>query len=210
MKKARLKDRLFLLLIVALSTFLRFYRFPSLPGGLNQDEASAGYESYALLLHGTDRWGNKFPVYFPGWGTGQNVLLSYLNIPFIKVFGLTIFGERLLSAILSVLTIVVLYAFVEKLYDTRTALIASFLLGTAPWHIMMSRWGLESSLLPCFLLLGVASLSYCYTSKYSKMLIPFSLFFLAVAFYAYAVSIIIIPIFLVLYFLLVGLGNSWR
>src|SRR2546421_4554281 len=102
-KKVLLKDHLLFLLIMALSAFLRFYRFPSLPAGLNQDEASAGYESYALLLHGTDRWGNKFPVYFPGWGTGQNVLLSYLNIPFIKVFGLTIFGERFLSAILGVL-----------------------------------------------------------------------------------------------------------
>jgi Gpi18-like mannosyltransferase/4-amino-4-deoxy-L-arabinose transferase-like glycosyltransferase len=209
-KKARLKDHRLFLLIVALSTFLRFYRFPSLPMGLNQDEASAGYETFALLLHGTDRWGNRFPVYFPSWGSGQNVLLSYLNIPFIEVFGLTIFGERFSSALLGVLTIVVLYTFVKKRYDTRTALIAAFLLGTNPWHIMMSRWSLESNLLPCFLLLGIASLSYCYTSKHSRILIPFSLFFLALSFYAYGVSIIIIPIFLVLYFLFVGFGTLWR
>jgi 4-amino-4-deoxy-L-arabinose transferase-like glycosyltransferase len=210
MKKARLKDCLLFLLIMTLSTFLRFYQLSSLPVGLFQDEASAGYESYALLLHGTDRWGNRFPIYFPSWGTGQNVLLSYLNIPFIKVFGLTIFGQRFLSAILGILTIVVLYAFVKKLYDTRTALIASFMLGTIPWHIMMSRWSLESNLLPCFLLLGIASLSYCHTSKYSKILVPFSLFFLALTFYAYAISIAIIPVFLVLYFRLVGLGSTWR
>src|SRR5260370_3218053 len=208
-KKVLLKDHLLVLLIIALSTFLRFYQFPSLPAGLNIDEASAGYESYALLLHGTDRWGNKFPVYFPRRGSGQNVLLSYLNIPFIKIFGLTVFAERVLSAILGVLTIVVLYAFVKKLYNARTALIASFILGTSPWHIMMSRWSLESELLPFFLLLGVASLSYCYTSKYSRILIPFSLFFLALSFYAYAISVIITPVILVLYFPFVGLRNTW-
>src|SRR5262244_681933 len=83
------RDRLLFLLIVGLSSVLRFYEFPLLPSGLSSDEVSAGYETYALLLHGTDRWGNKFPVYFPGWGSGQNVLLSYLNIPFVKFFGLT-------------------------------------------------------------------------------------------------------------------------
>jgi len=104
MKKARLKDRLLFLLIMALSTLLRFYQFPSLPAGLFQDEASAGYETYALLLHGTDRWGNPFPIYFPSWGTGQNVLLSYLNIPFIRVFGLTAFCLRFSSVLLGLLT----------------------------------------------------------------------------------------------------------
>src|SRR4051812_29445262 len=76
MKKVHIKDHQIFVLIVALSTFLRFYRFPSLPTGLLQDEASAGYETYALLLRGTDRWGNPWPVYFPSWGSGQNVLLS--------------------------------------------------------------------------------------------------------------------------------------
>jgi hypothetical protein len=204
-KKACTKERLPFILIMSLATFLRFYQFPSLPIGLNQDEASAGYETYALLLHGTDRWGNKFPVYFPSWGSGQNVLLSYLNIPFIKVFGLTVLGERLSSALLGVLTIVVLYGFVKRWYGTKAALIATFLLGTNPWHIMLSRWSLESNLLPCFFLFGIACLSYCSTSQYARILKPFSLLLLSLSFYAYGVAAVIIPIFLVIYFLLIGL-----
>ena len=97
LKKGDTKEHRILLLIMAMSTFLRLYQFPSLPAGLQWDEVSAGYETYALLLHGTDRWGNPFPVYFPSWGSGQNVLLSYLNMPFIAIFGLTAFGERLSS-----------------------------------------------------------------------------------------------------------------
>ncbi|HEY4032706.1 MAG TPA: hypothetical protein VGL94_01930 [Ktedonobacteraceae bacterium] len=65
LKKGDSKEHRILLLIMALSTFLRLYQFPSLPAGLQWDEVSAGYETYALLLHGTDRWGNPFPVYFP-------------------------------------------------------------------------------------------------------------------------------------------------
>jgi 4-amino-4-deoxy-L-arabinose transferase-like glycosyltransferase len=210
MKKVPIKSGQLLLLMMALSTFLRFYQFPSLPAGLEWDEVSAAYESYALLLHGTDRWGNPFPAYFPAWGSGQNVLLSYLNIPFIAVFGLTAFGERFSSALLGLLTIVVFYAFVKRWYGTRTALIAAFLLGTNPWHIMASRWSLESNLLPSFLLFGIACLSYCYTSKYTYLLMPFSLFLLAIAFYAYGVAIIIIPTFLVLYFGMIGLGTLRR
>ncbi|HWS84940.1 MAG TPA: glycosyltransferase family 39 protein [Ktedonobacteraceae bacterium] len=207
MKNVHIKERQLLLLVMAVSTFLRFYQFPSLPAGLQWDEVSAAYESYALLLHGTDRWGNLFPVYFPSWGSGQNVLLSYLNMPFIAVFGLTAFGERFSSALLSLLTIVVFYTFVKRWYGTRTALIAALLLGTNPWHIMASRWSLEANLLPPFLLFGIACLSYCYTSKYTRLLMPFSLVFLAFAFYAYGVSIIIIPTFLVLYFGMIGLGT---
>src|SRR5215813_12676405 len=113
-KKILLRDRLLFFLIIVLSSVLRFYEFPLLPSRLSSDEVSAGYETYALLLHGTDRWGNKFPVYFPGWGSGQNVLLSYLNIPFVKFFGLTAFAERFSSALLGLLTIIVLYAFIKK------------------------------------------------------------------------------------------------
>src|SRR5205814_4529503 len=126
-------------LIMALATFLRFYRFVSLPMGFQPEEVNDIYESYALRLHGADRWGNPFPILFPAWGSGFNALISYLDVPFIKVFGLTIFAHRFLAGILGVLAIVVLYAFVKKWYGTRTALIAAFLLATNPWHIMISR-----------------------------------------------------------------------
>lgn len=209
-KKNLLRDRLLFFLIIALSAVLRFYEFPSLPSGLSSDEVSAGYETYALLLHGTDRWGNKFPVYFPGWGSGQNVLLSYLNMPFIKIFGLTIFAERFSSALLGVLTIIVFYAFVKRWYGTRTALVAAFFLGTYPWHVVISRYSLESNIFPCFILFGVASLSYCYTSKYSRILIPFSLVLLAISFYAYGVSIIVIPGILMIYFFFTSKKEIWQ
>ncbi|MBF1030099.1 MAG: hypothetical protein HXK91_07880, partial [Lachnospiraceae bacterium] len=61
------KDRLSALglvcffLVFALGCFLRFYHLTRLPDGLNQDEASIGYEAFSLAFYGVDRYGNPFP-----------------------------------------------------------------------------------------------------------------------------------------------------
>ncbi len=188
-------------LILTLAAFLRLYQFPGTPLGLWVDEATEGYDAYALLQHGTDRWGNPFPIYFPGWGSGQNVLQAYLSIPFIKLFGLNVFSIRLVPVILGILAIPLLYLTVKKIYGTTTALLAAFLLATLPWYVMATRWGLESNMLPFFLLFSIFSLIYAYDSTHRRRWIPLSLIPLAISFYAYGVSIIPITGFLILFIL---------
>src|SRR5579883_436012 len=134
--------------IMALAALLRLYQFPNTPAGLYVDELTEGYDAFALLQHGTDRWGNPFPVYFPNWGSGQNVLQAYLTIPFIKIFGLNAFSIRILPDLLGIFAVYLLYLTVKKIYGTNTALLAAFLLATLPWYVMVSRWSLESNLLP--------------------------------------------------------------
>ena len=204
-KLLRRKTLILLLSILVLAAFLRFYHLGQIPAGVEEDETSAAYDAYALLTHGTDRWGNPFPIYLPSWGSGQNALLSYLNIPFIKFFGLNTLAIRLLPALLGVLTVLLLYILAQKLFDTRTGLIAAFFLAIAPWHIMISRWSLESNLLPFFLLLGVTCMVYAYESRWRKWLIPLSLAFLAISLYAYAASVFVIPSLVALYAIL-----NWR
>jgi hypothetical protein len=51
-----------LVAIFALSVWVRVWQFPSIPAGLNQDEAAAGYESYSLLKTGMDKSGDIFPA----------------------------------------------------------------------------------------------------------------------------------------------------
>ncbi|GLW54223.1 glycosyltransferase family 39 protein [Kitasatospora phosalacinea] len=180
--------------ITAVAAILRLWRFPDLPGGLNQDEASAGYESFSLLTNGTDRWGNPWPAYFPSWGSGQNVLLSYLSIPFIGLFGLSEFSVRLVPVLLGIGAVPLLYAALRRFVDTPAALVGAGLLAVTPWHITASRWALESNILPFFLLAGVTTLGYAYTSSRARRLIPFSLVFLALALYAYGVAIMVVPV----------------
>jgi hypothetical protein len=91
--------------ILFLGVFLRTFQLLANPPGLYVDEATAGYETFSLLRTGADRWGLAFPVYFVNWGSGQNVLYSYLSIPFVSLFGLSRFSVRLLSLFIGILTL---------------------------------------------------------------------------------------------------------
>ena len=70
-----------------------------LPGGLNQDEASAGYDAYAILKYGIDRNGIRYPVHLVAWGSGQNALYSYLCMPFLLALGVNEISLRLPMAL---------------------------------------------------------------------------------------------------------------
>ncbi|WP_410513409.1 hypothetical protein PaeBR_02820 [Paenibacillus sp. BR2-3] len=70
-----------------LGAAIRILYIGSIPGGLNQDEASIGYDAYAILHYGIDRNGIHLPVHLISWGSGQNALYAYLSMPFILLFG---------------------------------------------------------------------------------------------------------------------------
>ncbi len=182
--------------VICIGVLLRCIYFPSVPPGINQDEASAAYEAYSLLLTGRDRWGNPFPIYFPSWGSGQNVLYSYLTIPAIAAFGLNIFSARLVNVVFGILTLPLMYITVKSICNARVAFYSTLLLAVLPWHIMMSRWGLESNLLPFFLLLGTYTFHQAVSSKQKNIFIIFSLIPWAISFYSYATSIFIVPLFI--------------
>ena len=65
-------------IFLALAMIVRLWRFGSVPGDMNQDEAFAAYESWSLLHYGIDTAGYHFPVYLTAWGSGMNALESYL------------------------------------------------------------------------------------------------------------------------------------
>lgn len=154
--KRKLNYEIIIFAIIMLAgVFVRVWRFGSIPGGINQDEAFAGYEAYSILHYGKDSFGYSMPVYLTAWGSGMNVLNSYLMIPFIAVFGLKSWVIRMPQLIVAVLSLWVCYLLMKRLFDSKMALIAMFLLAIVPWHIMLSRWGLESNLLPGFLLFGL-------------------------------------------------------
>jgi predicted membrane-bound mannosyltransferase len=183
-----------LMLVLLIGVLVRVGKFPALPPGLNQDEASSAYESYSLAETGKDRWGNTLPVYFPGWGSGQNVLLSYLTVPVVKTFGLTIFTARAVSLGLGLLTLPLLFFCLRPL-GRFPALLGTFLLAVVPWHFMLSRWALESNLVPFFMLLGCTTLSQALITQRRRWIIP-SLLPFAVCLYAYGTTALVLPFLL--------------
>ena len=181
-------------LLLALGVLLRLCALRALPYGLNQDEASAGYETFALLRAGMDRCGMRWPVLFIAWGSGQNVLMSYLALPFVALFGLNEWTLRLPNAISGCLTLFVFWRLARRTGGVRFGLIALGLLVVNPWHIMMSRWALESNQLPFFLLTGV----WCTVLAREK---PWALLGAAVSFglalYAYGTAFFFLPVYLI-------------
>ncbi len=142
-------------LLILAGAALRVLLLEKYPPGLNQDEASEGYETWSLLVSGMDRNGNPWPVIFPSWGSGQNVLYAYLSIPFVALFGLTPAVFRLTSAIWGTLTLPAVWGLGHRLWGDRGGLVCLAVTALCTWHIMLSRWALEANLLPCFLLLGI-------------------------------------------------------
>ena len=195
--------RLLVLLVLMIGVVVRVVKFPALPPGLNADEASSAYEAYALATTGADRWGNHLPAYFPGWGSGQNVLLSYLTVPVVQVLGLNMVTVRLVPLLLGLLTLPLFFVFLRPL-GRRPALLGLLLLALAPWHFMLSRWGLESNLVVFWMLLGCVQLARAIATQRRRWIVPALLPF-AAALYAYGTTIIVLPTL----FLLV-LAGCWR
>lgn len=132
--------------IMAVILFARFYAINSVPGDINQDEAFAGYQAYTLGHTGKDSYGNVLPMFFVAWGSGMNVLESYLSIPFIALFGTHAWVIRFIPAVFAVLALAAIYTIFRKTTNDVFALFALFFAGIMPWHIMLSRCAIETNL----------------------------------------------------------------
>lgn len=184
-----------LLLVVT----VRLFALTRLPADLNQDEASSGYEAWALLNYGIDRCGNPWPVLLVSWGSGQNVLYSVLDMPFILLFGLNMFSLRLPAALLGIVAVVVFWRLARRCRGIICGLCALCLITINPWHIMASRWALESNIMPVFLLLGL----FCTVKAEENIRWLFGAAgSFALMLYAYGTAFFFLPGFLVIYVLL--------
>lgn len=187
--------RLLFILLMLLGVAVRAWRFGAVPGGINQDEAFAGYEAYSLLHYGVDSSGHSFPVYFTAWGSGMNALGPYLMLPFIALFGLETWAIRLPQLIVACLTLWAVFALMRRLAGDRAALLALLMLAICPWHIYLSRWGLESNLAPGFLIFG---LYFFVRGLENERFLPPAALMYGLSLYAYAVLWTVMPLILLL------------
>lgn len=198
--KKQQKKTLVIAGIFALGIFARFLLLGSVPDGLNQDEAYAGYEAYSLLHYGVDSWGYSFPVYLTTWGSGMNAMSTYLMIPFIAMLGPIELAVRLPQAIMGIISVTAFYGLFKLFFpdDESIRMIAVFIAAINPWHIILCRYGLESNMAPAFLI--IAFYFFCKGVDKPKFFIPSFLFY-GLTLYCYALSWIFVPAFLLIQFL---------
>lgn len=175
---------------------IRLVGIADMPNALNCDEASAGYEAFSILNYGIDRNGNFMPAFLVAWGSGQNALLSYLMIPFIKIFGLSTLSIRLPMAILGCISLVIMYLLLKKISNKKIAVIGLAFFAICPWHIMKSRWGLESNLFPDLILIFVYLLIKALEDN-NKILYYISFVIAGITAYSYGTSYYFLPVFLI-------------
>lgn len=201
--------KIVIITVLLVGSLLKLIHFPDIPPGLQPDEAALGHEAFSLLENGTDKWGNKWPVYFPGLGTGQSVLLAYISIPFIKTFGLSTFSIRIVPLIIGIITSIIFYISVKHAFKNKAiALSATSALLFLPWHFMLSRWSLDANLLPFTILIGITTINLALSKKWGKrkkwllwILSLISAVSFSASFYSYGISILITPMLLILIFL---------
>ncbi len=194
LSEAAAERELFLAAALLLAgALLRFVFIGSFPPGLNQDEASIGYDAWSLLHWGMDRNGDAWPVLFVSWGSGQNVLYAYLSLPFLAIFGLSAASLRLCAAFWGSVSLLAFWRLARRSLGRGFGLLALALLALNPWHLLLSRWALESNLLPAFLLLGVLALSGVEGRPW--LLCPAAALF-ALSLYAYGTAFLFLPVFL--------------
>lgn len=181
---------LLFIVILSLGVFARVWEFRSLPPGLNQDEASSGLNAYDLLHFGVDRNGVSFPII--SWGSGQNLLYAYFLVPAIALGGLSPFTVRLPMLIAGILTLPLVYLIGRRTAGGKFGLISMFLLAISPWHILLSRWGLDANILPFIFSIGFLFLLRSMTDN--KWFMP-AMLFLALCLYAYGTAYVAVPLF---------------
>lgn len=199
------KTEILFVAILLLGIFARTWEFRTLPPGLHHDEAAIGMEAYYLYHDGVDRNNVSFPIHFIGWGNGQNAPYAYLLIPLIALFGLSVPVIRLPILLSGIASLPLIYLIFKRTVDEKFGLFAMFCIAISPWHILLSRWGLESNLLPFFFSIG-----YFFLLKtkddwrwFSAANVVFAL-----CLYTYGIAYAFLPMFLLAVFIIL-LKSGW-
>lgn len=184
---------------------IRCIGFGSIPGGFNQDGAMGAVDALALANYGTDRYGNWLPAHFEAWGFGQmSVLLSYLTVPFIWLWGLNSVTARLPMLLASIAGAGALYGLVRDIFGRRAGVLTLLCVAIAPWHFMQSRWALDCNMFPHMFILGLYFLN---RGLKKGRYLYLSMVFFALCMYSYGVAFYMVPIFLLVSCILLLL---WR
>lgn len=185
--------RLALLAVLAGAAWLRLYQLRDVPAGLFCDEAAFGYNGYAIAKSGYDENGKFLPLLVWSFGGYKNTVYIYSTAVAVKLFGLDEFSTRFPAAFYGVLSIGVVYLIGKELFNPWVGLFSAVFLALAPWHLHLSRVAFEMT--PFAFLFGMAVwLLILYTK--GRNTLPWAAFFCAACPYNYAISAVVVPLFL--------------
>lgn len=203
MFKNKLIPYCFLGIIFIIALFLRIYQLNSFPVGFHIDEAISGANAYSLIQTGKDTNNTFLPLSTNVFGDDNPTGYAYLTVLPVKFFGLTEFATRFPGALFGSLTVLAFFIFALTLFqNTKLALLASFLLAVAPWHIILSRSSEQTLVALFFLITGFAFLFLSISTKQQRYILLAGVIFV-LSYFTYFVPRVFVP--MLFFFLCIAL-----
>ena len=206
------KQLVALLAVFIASAAVRIVGLENNPPGLFVDEAAAALDARSIILTGKDMWGESFPLFFRSLGDYNSGFHRYLMIPFVALFGLKIWSIRIVSALISLLTVIVCYFIGKKMGGFRLGLFAAMFFGFSPWSIMYARVAMEQVFFPFFLSLIIWAILVWRdaNARFYRDLCLGALF--GLTFYTYQPARVLVPLlfagFIIIFFKRIGFKRA--
>jgi 4-amino-4-deoxy-L-arabinose transferase-like glycosyltransferase len=160
MKPKKYSTIIILTIMFVVAFSLRIYKLGKSPEAFTWDEAALSYNSYSLLKTGADEYGYKFPLVLRSFDDYKPALYAYLSIPFIYLFGLSIFSTRLLSVVAGSSLIFSMYLLGKNITGKKSVgLLASLFSISMPLFLHYSRIALEANLSLALYTAGLANVT---------------------------------------------------
>jgi 4-amino-4-deoxy-L-arabinose transferase-like glycosyltransferase len=141
-----------LLLLLALTVFMRFHQLPVVPPEPNSDHVEK-------LLDVNDVLNGRYYIFFER-NTGREPMQFYLIAAIIRLFdtGLTFLSLKLSNAVMGVVTVTGVYLLGREVGGHRLGFVAAFFVAVSMWAVAPSRIGLRYPFAPAFTSLALWSL----------------------------------------------------
>ncbi len=139
------RELIFIIIILVVASFFRFWQLGDIPPGLYPDAAINGNDAVKALES------RDFKVFYPANNGREGLFINLIALSF-KIFGASIWSLNFVSVIAGILTVLGLYLLAKELFNREIALISSFMLAVSFWHVNFSRIGFRAILAPLILI----------------------------------------------------------
>lgn len=193
------KELIFLLIILTIAGFFRFWQLEQIPPWLFPDVAMNGNDAWETLKN------RDFKVFYHENNGREGLMIWLIALSFL-VFGISVWSIKIIAAIFGTLTVFGLYLLTKELFHNdknklHVALLSSFFLAISFWHVNFSRIGFRAILLPFVLVFSFYFLFKGFRKKRIVNFIIAGLFF-GLGFYTYTsfrMAVLILPFIFIPY-----------
>ena len=190
----------FLVLVLIIAFFFRFWKITQIPPGFYPDEAINANEAFFSLKN------KDFKVFYPENYGREGLFIWLISFSFFIFKKISIFTVKIVPATIGFLTVIGIYLLTKEMFKESKylPLFATFFLGISFWHTNFSRIAFRGILIPFVLVFSFYFLLKAFSKKSISNSILAGMFF-GLGFYTYTsfrMAVLILPfLFLPLWFL---------